>query len=68
MREGQIFLDCVILREGKKVSNPVLIIADGQLATVMTDDSEGPVHYKIEILATTSAERIAEARQAALKK
>jgi beta-lactamase regulating signal transducer with metallopeptidase domain len=67
LRAGQIFLECVILREGKKVSSPVLIIFDGQVATVVTDDSDGPGQYKIEIVATTSEERIAAARQAALK-
>jgi len=59
--EGQILLDCTVRHNGEVVATPSILAADGHLATIETTDGDGLRGYKIELKATTSEERIAEA-------
>jgi beta-lactamase regulating signal transducer with metallopeptidase domain len=59
---GQILFDCSISREGQVVDKPVVIARDGELATIETAERGGPHVYRLEITASTSAEKIAAAQ------
>jgi beta-lactamase regulating signal transducer with metallopeptidase domain len=58
---GQILLDCTVRHDGEVVATPSVLAADGHLATIETSDTAGLRRYKIELKATASEERIAEA-------
>lgn len=59
--QGQVLLKCIISRDGQVVATPALIAWDGQSATIET--AHAPHHYKIEIVASTSAEKIVAAKK-----
>ncbi len=59
---GQVLVDCAIRHEGKIVATPSVITGDGNLATIETAERGGPLLYRFEITASTSAEKIAAAR------
>ena len=65
--EGQILMDCTVRHEGEVVATPSILASDGHLATIETADSDGLRRYKIELKATASEERIAEASKAKIK-
>jgi hypothetical protein len=60
---GQILLDCAIRRGGEVVNRPAVIVDDGKLATIETAERDGPHHYRFDITASTSSEKIAAARK-----
>jgi bla regulator protein blaR1 len=60
---GQILLDCEIRRNGKVVQRPAVISKDGKLATIDTADSDGLYRYQVDVIASTSAEKIAAAKK-----
>jgi bla regulator protein BlaR1 len=62
---GQILLECTISNDGGVVSTPSVIAVDGEPATTEVDDPEHMHHYRLELYATTSKEKIAAAKVAA---
>ena len=58
---GQILLDCQIYRDGEIVQRPSVITNDGNLAVIESTEPDGSYHYRLEVTATTSSERIAAA-------
>jgi len=63
--DGQILLECKVSRNGELVSNPSLITSDGAPAIVEVDDSQHEHHYKLELNASTSKEKIEAEKMAA---
>ena len=63
MRPGQILLDCSIVRDGRVVEKPVLLVADGQWGTIETNGPDGQRRYRIAIRPSTSAEDIEAAKE-----
>ena len=59
---GQILLDCAIRRDGEIVQRPTVIAQDGELATIETAESGGQYLYRFEVIASTSPEKIAAAK------
>jgi bla regulator protein blaR1 len=64
---GQILLTCAIRQDGKELSSPAVMIADGKWGTIETSEQGGPRRYKLELSASTSAATIAEAAKPAKK-
>jgi bla regulator protein BlaR1 len=62
---GQILLECKLSHNGEVVSNPSLITSDGDSATVEIDDFQHESHYKLELNASTSKDKIEAERRAA---
>jgi hypothetical protein len=62
---GQIYLECRIGSQGKLVATPAVITQDGEPANVDCSNPPDPHHYRLEIVATTSAEKIEAAKLAA---
>ena len=62
---GRILLNCTIGQNGKVVATPALITPDGESATVEMVNPGDPNHYRLEINATASQEKIDAARVAA---
>lgn len=60
---GQVLLDCAIRRDGEVVERPAVILGDGKSGAIETSERGGPHHYRIEITAATSREKIAAARR-----
>lgn len=58
---GQILLYCPIRRYGEIVQQPSVITNDGIPATIETSGADGAVHYRLEVTATASPEKIAAA-------
>jgi bla regulator protein blaR1 len=58
---GQILLDCPIRRYGEIVQRPSVITNDGNLAIIETAQTDGSYRYRLEVTATTSAEKIVAA-------
>jgi hypothetical protein len=62
---GHILVLCSIREDGREIASPAVIMADGQQGAIETSQKDGPLHYRLEISASTSAALIAEAgRQA----
>jgi len=70
LAKGQILLECLIREEGKVVATPSAVTMDGRVVVlrVSADASLRTYDYEIELNATTSEERIAEAKTAAAKR
>jgi beta-lactamase regulating signal transducer with metallopeptidase domain len=66
--DGQILLSCRISNDSKIVSSPAVIVADGKPAMIEVDDVNGNHHYKLELNASVSKEKIAAARAEAAKR
>jgi bla regulator protein BlaR1 len=64
---GHILLTCAIRQDGKEISTPAVLIADGKWGTIETSEQGGPRRYKLELSASTSAANIAEASRFAKK-
>jgi bla regulator protein BlaR1 len=63
--KGRILLECVIREDGKVVATPAAVTMEGRTA-ILRISADAALHtYEIELNATTSAERIAEATKAA---
>jgi bla regulator protein blaR1 len=62
---GQIYLECRIGQDGRLVATPAAITQDGESATIETDNPGDVHHYKLEINASTSTEKIEAAKLAA---
>jgi hypothetical protein len=60
---GQILVVCFIREGDKVVASPALMMADGKPGAIETSQPGGPLRYRLEIDASTSAARIAEATQ-----
>jgi beta-lactamase regulating signal transducer with metallopeptidase domain len=58
---GHILMTCSLRQDGNEVSSPAVMMADGKWGTIETAEKNGPRHYRLELNASTSAERIAEA-------
>jgi bla regulator protein BlaR1 len=58
---GQILLDCRIYQNGEISLRPSVITNDGNLAVIEATDTDGSYHYRLEITATTSAQKIVAA-------
>lgn len=59
---GQILLDCPIRRDGANAQAPTVITKDGNLAIIEATETDGPYHYRLEVTASTSAEKIVAAK------
>jgi hypothetical protein len=70
LAKGQILLECLIREDGKVVATPSAVTMDGRVVIlrVSADASLRTYDYEIELNATTSEERIAEAKTAADKR
>jgi bla regulator protein blaR1 len=66
--DGQILLTCKISDKGKVVSTPSVITRDGLPASIEVDDVDSAHHFKLELDASTSREKIAAARAEADKR
>jgi beta-lactamase regulating signal transducer with metallopeptidase domain len=66
--DGQILLTCKISDKGKVVSTPSVITKDDKPASIEVDDVNGAHHFKLELNASTSKERIAAAQAEAYKR
>jgi beta-lactamase regulating signal transducer with metallopeptidase domain len=64
---GHILLTCAIRQDGKEISSPAVMIADGKWGTIETSEQGGPRRYKLELSASTSAATIAEAAKSVKK-
>jgi beta-lactamase regulating signal transducer with metallopeptidase domain len=64
---GHILMTCAIRQDGKEISSPAVMIADGKWGTIETSEQGGPRRYKLELSASTSAATIAEAAKSAKK-
>jgi hypothetical protein len=62
---GQILLDCAILEKDAILRRPAVIVRDGGSGTIEVSDRGGAVVYKLEITASSSAEKIAAAKKQA---
>jgi len=60
--KGMILLDCIVRYDGEVVATSAVLAFDGEQSTIETADRDGIRHYKIELTASTSAERIAAAK------
>jgi bla regulator protein blaR1 len=58
---GQILLTCSIRRDGSEVFTPAIMVADGKPGAIEFPEGNGPRQYRIEVIASTSPGRIAEA-------
>lgn len=58
---GQIFQHCVIRQDGAVIENMAFLTMDGEPASFERSDLEKIHHFRIELTATTSEERIAAA-------
>jgi beta-lactamase regulating signal transducer with metallopeptidase domain len=58
---GQIFQHCIIRQDGAVIENMAFLTMDGEPASFERTDREKIHHYRIELNATTSEERIAAA-------
>lgn len=65
---GHILVLCSIREAGQEVASPAVMMADGKPGTIETSQKEGPLRYRLEINASTSAARIAEAARDADKR
>lgn len=59
---GQIYLECRIGHDGKLAATPAVITQDGEPANVDFKNPPDPHDYRLEIIATTSKEKIDAAR------
>jgi hypothetical protein len=62
---GQIYLECRIGHDGKLAATPAAITQDGESATVHFKNPPDLRDYQLDIVATTSKEKIAAAKIAA---
>jgi malate/lactate dehydrogenase len=62
---GQIYLECRIGHDGKLAATPAAITQDGESAIIEMDNPGDAHHYKLEISASTSTEKIDAAKLAA---
>jgi hypothetical protein len=62
---GQIYLECRIGHDGKLAATPAAITQDGESATVHFKNPPDLHDYQLDIVATTSKERIEAAKIAA---
>lgn len=62
---GQILLDCAILEKDAVLRRPAVLVMDGGSGTIEVSDRGGDVIYKLEIAASSSAEKIAAAKKQA---
>jgi bla regulator protein blaR1 len=60
---GQILLVCSIRQDGEEVSSPAVMMADGKPGAIETAEKNGPRRYRLDITASTSAARLAEAKE-----
>jgi beta-lactamase regulating signal transducer with metallopeptidase domain len=58
---GQILLDCRIYRDGEIGMRPSVIAQDGSPAILEFTEPDGAYHYRLEVTATTSPEKIVAA-------
>jgi len=65
--KGQILLSCKISDKDGVISSPSVITLDGKPASVEIDDANGAHHFRLELNATTSKDKIAAARAEAAK-
>lgn len=61
---GQILVVCSIREGDQVVASPAVMMADGKPGAIETSQPGGPLRYRLEINASTSAARIAEAAKA----
>jgi hypothetical protein len=64
---GQILLECKVSNAGKVVATPSVIAKDGGSAVIEFNGPEDAHHYRLDLDATTSKEKIAAERIAAEK-
>jgi beta-lactamase regulating signal transducer with metallopeptidase domain len=62
---GQILVLCSIREDGQEVASPAVMMADGKQGAIETSQKGGSLRYRLEINASTSAARIAEAAREA---
>jgi beta-lactamase regulating signal transducer with metallopeptidase domain len=65
--EGSILMDCTIREDGEVVATPAVIAFDGKPMTIEAAGRDKTKLYKIEMSASTSKERIAAAKNTAVK-
>jgi hypothetical protein len=65
---GQILVLCSIREEGQEIASPAVMMADGKPGAIETSQRGGPLRYRLDITASTSAARIAEASRDAPNK
>jgi len=68
LAKGQILLECRIREGGKLVATPAAVTMDGRTVILRVNADAALNAYEVELNATTSEERIAEARKAADKR
>lgn len=64
---GQILVLCSIRERGRVISSPAVIMGDGKWGTIETAGEGGTRLYRLEVNASTSEARIAEAKEQASK-
>ncbi len=64
---GQILLECPIRHDGATVQTPTVIANDGSAAIIEVAEADSSYQYRVEVTASTSAERIAAAKIAGAK-
>jgi bla regulator protein BlaR1 len=62
---GHIVLKCKISNNGEVVSTPSVVAVDGTPAAIEVDDPQNTYHYRLQLYATTSKEKIAAEKAAA---
>jgi bla regulator protein blaR1 len=62
LAKGRILLECLIRQDGKVVATPAVVTKDGDTTTIDVIDASGLTTYRMELNATTSEQRIAEAK------
>lgn len=64
---GQILLICAIRQDGRVISTPAVMMGDGKSGAIETSEEGGTRRYRLDVNASTSAARIAEAKEQADK-
>jgi hypothetical protein len=62
---GQVLVLCSIREQGQEIASPAVMMADGKPGAIETSQKGGSLRYRLEINASTSAARIAEAAREA---
>jgi beta-lactamase regulating signal transducer with metallopeptidase domain len=60
--DGLILLECQFSNDDKVFSTPALLVGDGKVGTIETNNAEGTVHYKLEFNASTQLARTVVAK------
>ena len=68
LAKGRILLECAIREDGRLVATPAAVTMDGRTVILRVRPDAALHTYEIELSATTSEERIAEAKTAADKR